>query len=166
MPLPMHNLELYMKSSIPTNPSKYFDIKACANCKHRACSSLPTEKMTSIGIYRFEVFDSTDKDGCPFHSNEIDKAIEYLSKQSVEKINQTYRYIMIQFKQLGIEPNLSFTYKNLEDRATFIVAFVKELLISKQLSVFAVDPNYNNEPKIKWWMRAHIDLINPGVVAN
>ncbi len=147
-----------MHNSIPTNPEKFFELAVCKQCRHRACSSLPTEEMTKFGVFRFEHHNNSHPKECPFLSDSVIYIESYLNTINIQKLNQLYRYIKNEFNLNKEQITASVAIDNLEDKGAHIIALIKDLVISRKIRAFGVLPNYNNCDKVKWWMRAHVDL--------
>lgn len=147
-----------MHNSIPTNPEKFFDLTVCRKCRHRACASLPTEEMTDHGVFRFEHHNNVMPEECPFLSHSIPNIESYLQSININKLNQLYRYILNEFSLNKEQITSSVPTDDLEHKGGHIIALIKDLILHNKIRAFGVLPNYNNDQKIKWWMRAHVDL--------
>lgn len=147
-----------MHNSIPTNPEKFFELTVCKKCRHRACSSLTTEEMTTHGVFRFEHHNNTFPEECPFLSTSVNDIESYLNTINIQKLNQLYRYIKNEFNLNQENLTASVPTEHLEDKGAQIIALIKDLVIKNKIRAFGVMPNYNNDHKVKWWMRAHVEL--------
>ena len=155
-----------MNKSIPTNPAKFFELAVCTKCKHKACLSLPTEKMTKFGAYRFEFSPENSSSECPFYATDMVAVKSFLETIGIERLNQIYRYILNEFNINGVTPVASVPVEGIEGKGALIITLIAELVKSGKVRVFGVPNDVSDDIQIQWWMRAHHILAKPKVTAS